>query len=168
MKGLNVHRLFLVALVFGTSVCARATEGDTMQSMNSWVETHQDSEWSGGSELWLDPAGNDAETSDATLQVEADHIVYTWSFRGAPHTGELRWSDGGLSWKDSWHQPEFVPLTPVPAHGSLVAGAYSYPAGEGPDWHWRLKLSQRPDGTQRPRQRLPRRPTTISEHSYLP
>ncbi len=118
-----------------------------MNDFRSWVDGHEDTSWSGQSELWTDPAGNDGEVSDATLRIGNHEIVYTWAYKGSEQTGEIRWSGEGLQWKDSWHQPEGVALTRVAGHGSLIAAEYSYAAGEGPDWHWRIKLAERPDGT---------------------
>jgi hypothetical protein len=122
-------------------------EGPKMNKFRSWVGDHRDTTWSGESELWVDPMGNDADVSDATLNVSADGIIYTWVYKGAEQSGELRWDGEALQWKDSWHQPEGVTLTLVPGHGSLIAAEYSYAAGQGPDWHWRIKLAERPDGT---------------------
>jgi hypothetical protein len=124
-----------------------AMEDLGMNEFQVWVDDHLDTAWSGKSELWLDPKGNDADVSDATLSVGADEIVYTWVYQGVDQSGELRWQDESLQWKDSWHQPEGVTLTLVPGHGSLIAAEYSYAAGPGPDWHWRIKLAERPDGT---------------------
>ena len=123
-----------------------AMEDLMMNKFHSWVDDHQDTTWSGESELWVDPMGNDAEVSNATLSVGADEIVYTWVYKGAEQSGELRWNGEALQWQDSWHQPQGVALTAVPGHGSVLAAEYSYSAGNGPDWHWRIKLAERPDG----------------------
>ena len=124
-----------------------AMEDLRMNEFQSWVGDHQGTALSGKSELWTDPMGNEAEVSDATLSVGADEIVYTWAYKGAEQSGELRWNGEALHWKDSWHQPEGVALALVSGHGSLIAAEYSYSAGTGPDWHWRIKLAERPDGT---------------------
>lgn len=117
-----------------------------MDQFRSWIGKHLGTTWSGESELWIDPMGNEVEVSGATLDVVADGIAYTWAYNGNEQSGELRWNGEGLQWKDSWHQPETVALALVPGHGSLVAAEYSYAAGTGPDWHWRIKLAERPDG----------------------
>jgi len=139
----------LAAVLLGIAVSApsgtHASEDEAMTTIHSWLEAHSGTEWSGPNELWVDPTGNRAEHSDGTLKVEADGIAYTWAWKGTPHRGELRWDDG-WTWTDSWHQPEVVRLEPVRDHGALLAGEYSYPAGTGPDWHWRIKLAERPDG----------------------
>ena len=124
-----------------------AMEDLSMNGFQSWVSDHEDTTWSGESELWVDPTGNNAQVSDATLSVGDEEIAYTWVYKGDEQSGELRWSGESLQWKDSWHQPEGVDLAVVSGHGSLIAAEYSYPAGTGPDWHWRIKLAVRPDGT---------------------
>jgi hypothetical protein len=135
----------VVALLFFAVAVVHASEDNTMHSLDRWAQAHDGSKWTGSSELWVDPSGNEGETSDATLQVGQNIITYTWAYKGTPHSGELSRVEAGLHWKDSWHQAEGVVLTSVPGHGALTAGEYSYPAGSGPDWHWRIKLAQRPD-----------------------
>ncbi len=130
------------SVVLETIITAARTEPGAIRT---WLEEHRGTDWSGPAELWLDPTGYEALNSDATLTVEGDALTYTWAYEGEEQQGELRWDEQGVSWHDSWHQGEAVELVPIPSHGSLFAGAYSYPAGTGPDWHWRIKLSQRPD-----------------------
>lgn len=134
-----------VVLMFLAAAAAHANEENRMQSLDDWAEAHDGSQWTGSNELWVDPSGNEGEISEATLQVGKGGVTYTWAYKGTPHTGEVSWADNRVQWKDSWHQPEGVVLSPVTAHGALLAGEYSYPAGNGPDWHWRIKLAQRPD-----------------------
>ena len=147
MTKMTVTTTLAVVLAMPLSTSLSAREGTETGQLRPWAARHIDTDWAGKSELWIDPMGNDAEVSDATLNVRAEAIVYTWLYRGAEQTGELRWGDETLHWKDSWHQPEGVALTAVAGHGSLVAAEYSYAAGAGPDWHWRIKLAERPDGT---------------------
>lgn len=135
-----------LAVALAGTLGATAIAGAEMNEFKSWIDEYNDTAWSGESELWVDPMGNDAQVSDATLGVRAGEIVYTWAYEGAEQSGELRLTGDTLYWRDTWHQPEGVALSPVPGHGSLIAGEYSYPAGNGPDWHWRIKLAERPDG----------------------
>lgn len=137
---------FGAVVTLATPTSSVAMEDLRMDEFRSWMADHQGTTWSGESELWLDPMGNDADVSDASLAVDADKIVYSWVYKGAAQSGELRWNGDALRWKDSWHQPASVALTLVPGHGSLIAAEYSYAAGTGPDWHWRIKLAERPDG----------------------
>lgn len=133
--------------LFLVSVFAEAHEDPAVNPFHELHAAHGDSSLSGTNELWLDPAGNDAETSEATLQIQPDGLVYAWSYKGEEKIGQLRRVEDGLSWNDSWHQPEAVRLEPVRDHGALLAGEYSYAAGSGPDWYWRIKLARRPDDT---------------------
>ena len=139
-----IVRAAIVVLV--VPALALAVEGIDMEELAAWASEHRDTDWLGTSELWIDPMGNDVEVSNATLHVDAGALVYTWAHDGAEQQGELRWNGDVLLWRDSWHQPTGVALVPVPGHGSLVAAEYAYSAGAGPDWHWRIKLAERPDG----------------------
>ena len=38
--------------------------------------------WKGTNELWLDPLGNIAITSDATMVIEKESITYSWEYEG--------------------------------------------------------------------------------------
>ncbi len=144
--------LFLTAVLLASAAGPASadahseTDGGT-PAIRSWVADRVGHPWAGPAELWIDPAGNDTLTSDAELVAVDGGLDYRWSFRGTPQEGELRFTGNGATWKDSWHQPAAVELEPVRAHGALFAGEYSYEAGTGPDWHWRIKLVQRPDDT---------------------
>jgi hypothetical protein len=135
----------LLAIVF--PAFSMAAEEQEMSRFVSWIADHQGVSRVGESELWMDPAGNNAEISDSTMRVVPGGIAYTWMHEGAQQRGELRWDGEALLWRDSWHQAEGVVMAETSGHGSLVAAEYSYAAGAGPDWHWRIKLAERPDGT---------------------
>lgn len=135
----------IITLTLPTPLVAIAESA--MNKFRSWVVDQQGTSWSGASELWTNPTGDDGEVSDATMRIGANNIGYTWVYKNVQQDGELRWNGDALRWEDSWHQPEGVALTIVPGHGSLLAAEYSYATGSGPDWHWRIKLAQRPDGT---------------------
>jgi hypothetical protein len=139
--------LFLVLAPFPLAAAEEASMHSESNDLHQLLEAHQDSRWSGPAELWVDPMGNQASTSDATLTLEADGFRYTWSYEGKAQSGEFRMGDAGARWRDSWHQPEFVELSPSHDDRSLMAMEYSYPAGSGPDWGWRIRLTQRPDST---------------------
>jgi hypothetical protein len=143
----RIHRfsfpLGLAGLLFSASVSSQ----ESAMNLQSLIEGKQGSEWQGPAELWIDPLGNETLHSDATLRVEGDGLSYTWAYDGKAQRGSLRLTDAGLSWRDSWHQPEPVELTPIDDALGIVTAGYSYPAGTGPDWHWRIKLTQRPDST---------------------
>ncbi len=100
--------------------------------------------WYGPNRLWLE--GPEAERSEGTLSVEPRSLTYSWSFRGTGHSGriELFGPAGALraEWKDSFHA-----ATGMTLHGLMVDGVVrlygTYPAGEGPDWGWRIELDFR-------------------------
>ena len=115
-------------------------------ALRDFLAQHAGSAWSGPAELWIDPLGNDTETSDATLHVDGDRLRYTWAFRGDPQQGVFTIDEAGLRWRDSWHQGDEVAVHDIAGDPALLAVAYAYPAGPGGDWHWRMRLSRRPDG----------------------
>lgn len=104
------------------------------------------SDWDGLAELWLDPAGNDADKSACTLHVEADRLEYTWSREGTEHRGTLALTDDGARWQDGWHQSDGVDCTNLPGTWAVLAVGYSYRAPGTPDWGWRITFIERPSG----------------------
>lgn len=98
--------------------------------------------WSGRAELWLDPLGDVASTSPATIQVAAGAVQYGWSHEGTAHKGRLAWDQEGASFVDTFHSAEAMCCRFVPeAWGMLqVQGSYS---GGGQDWGWRIGLFYR-------------------------
>ena len=100
----------------------------------------------GHAELWLDPLGNEATTSDCTISVYDKGFDYTWSHEGKPQRGHLELNPGGAEWSDTWHQPQPMECTTVPESWSIVDVIGTYAAGEGPAWGWRISLSERPGG----------------------
>ncbi len=102
--------------------------------------------WAGKGELWLDETGNDAEVCDCTLGVVDGRLVYTWSYQGKPQEGSLTPVDGGFELKDTWHSPTAMRCEGVAGTWALLDGRGTYPAGDGPDWGWRVTLAHRPSG----------------------
>lgn len=111
------------------------------------IRTLQGTQWKGTSELWMDPLGNEVSESKATLRIGPEHIIYNWSHEGIAHAGEFRLNESGISWNDNFHQPKTVSCELVKGQPGIFTVRYSYKAGSGPDWHWRMNLSQRPDDT---------------------
>lgn len=99
--------------------------------------------WSGRAELWLDPLGNEAKTSDCTIAIDQGVVSYTWSYEGKPQQGKLEVRDDGADFSDSWHQPEPMPCTAVGGSRALLEVLGSYGAGGGPDWGWRTAVAKR-------------------------
>lgn len=102
------------------------------------------SRWTGTSELWLDPAGNEAIVSDCTLHVVDGRVEYTWSYKGEEHTGSLTPKGDRAEFQDSWHSVKPMECTPVRGSWALMEFFGTYAAGEGPEWGWRLAVSIRP------------------------
>lgn len=117
------------------------------QMTKDLIRTLQGTQWKGTSELWMDPLGNEVSESKAILRVGPEHITYNWSHEGTTHTGEFRLDESGISWKDSFHQPGPVSCELIKRQIGIFTVQYTYKAGSGPNWHWRMKLSQRPDDT---------------------
>ncbi|MEL6333157.1 MAG: hypothetical protein AAFU84_21245 [Cyanobacteria bacterium J06633_23] len=113
----------------------------------SWIDELQRTKWQGKAELWLDPEGNDVDISECTLTVESDVLSYTWIYKGETKTGSFTFVEAGATWTDTWHQPDPVHCKYLSGAWGLFTIEYSYSAPPGPDWGWRSKLSQRPDGS---------------------
>ena len=103
------------------------------------------SQWAGQAELWLDPAGDQAQRCPCTVRVETDAVVYAWSYEGKPQAGRLSLREGGADFSDTWHSPTAMRCTGAPSPWCLVDVLGTYAAG-GEDWGWRITLSLRPAG----------------------
>ena len=97
--------------------------------------------WTGNSELWLDPLGDQAIKSDCTIAIDGGVVRYTWSHEGKGHEGSITPRDYGADFADSWHQPTPMKcLRVLDGQGLLqVEGRY----GPELDWRWRMGLSVR-------------------------
>ena len=115
--------------------------------LQSWLNEFQGSQWKGKAELWLDPNGNDVDISECILAIESRVLTYTWAYEGETKTGSFIFNDDGATWTDSWHQPEPVRCQYLCNAWGLFTVESSYSVPSGPDWGWRSKLSQRPDGS---------------------
>ena len=102
------------------------------------------SSWQGTAELWLDPLGNETQTSPCTLQVEPRELRYTWEHDGQPHQGTITLDAEGGVFTDSWHSPAPLRFTAAARPMALFDLLGSYGDGEGPRWGWRMMLSLRP------------------------
>jgi hypothetical protein len=102
--------------------------------------------WVGRGELWLDPLGNEALTSDAAIDVSSEAVEYRWSYEGKPQTGSLALRSGGADFTDTFHSQTVMPCVATSGARALVDVTGSYPAGEGPEWGWRIMLALRPSG----------------------
>ncbi len=98
--------------------------------------------WSGTNKLWFQDPDN-AEESPGTLTVSGNQVHVTWAFRGDDQRGTLTLEETEdtvqVHWVDSWHAGDGMDFT-----GEGFADAVdvfgTYPAGDGPDWGWRIVL----------------------------
>ena len=116
-----------------------------MKTFQSWLNENLGSKWKGNAELWMDPEGNDAKLCECSLVIDSGGLSYTWAYEAEIKTGAMIFKEEDATWLDSWHQPEHVKCNYVSGSLGLVTLEYSYSAPPGPDWGWRIKLSQRPD-----------------------
>ncbi|MEM6252559.1 MAG: hypothetical protein AAF821_06505 [Cyanobacteria bacterium P01_D01_bin.156] len=112
-----------------------------------WLNDFQETKWKGTAELWLDPAGNNADVSECTLQIEANVLSYTWVYEDEIKTGSFTFHESSATWVDSWHQKTPVQCLDLAEAWGLFTVHYSYGDPSGPPWGWRSKLSKRPDGS---------------------
>jgi hypothetical protein len=115
--------------------------------MKQWLAENAGTKWSGSGELWLDPEGNKAEHYECDLHVEKDAIHYSWLYEGECKDGSIFFNEHGAKWEDSWHQKDAVQCAHVPEAWGLFTIGYAYQVPDNPDWGWRIKLSERPDGS---------------------
>jgi len=115
--------------------------------MKQWLTKLAGTKWSGNGELWLDPEGNIADQFNCDLKIEADAIYYTWSYENEIKKGNFTFNETGATWKDSWHQKKSVQCLYVPDVLGIFTVHHSYNVPDNPNWGWKSKLSERPDGS---------------------
>ena len=107
-------------------------------------------QWTGKNKLMLH--GEAARVSDSKLTVSTTalgHFValsYTWKFDGQDQEGTLLFGGGKEgtvgSWVDSWHNGDkIMALRGESAHNKVTLMG-SYAAPPGPDWKWRIEISE--------------------------
>lgn len=101
--------------------------------------------WAGTNRLWFtDPTI--PLTSEGTLELAGAGLTYTWVYDGAVQRGAIQlFGPAGAcraAWTDTWHARDGMVL-----NGLLVGGVLrlycTYPAGEGPEWGWRIEVDVR-------------------------
>lgn len=117
---------------------AGAAGVDLQSSGMTWNEL-DGSRWEGTSELWEDPLGDVAQTSDCTIAFDGDTLTYTWSYNGQAHVGTLKSTGGNAEFRDSWHQDTPVACEAVPGSPAIAAVTYAYME----NWGWRIILCHR-------------------------
>ena len=110
-----------------------------MKTLNDLNKT----KWAGKAELWMDPMGNEAALSDCAISIDDGVVSYTWSHEGKEQKGSLTLRDGGAEFTDTFHSPQPMSFKDVPDSWALFELHGTYPAGEGPDWGWRIGLCLR-------------------------
>jgi len=115
--------------------------------MKHWLEKFAGTKWKGKGELWLDPEGNSAEVFDCQLNIENDAIHYTWLYENEEKTGSYTFNDVGAIWGDSWHQQTPVQCFNAKNAWGIFTIIHEYKVPNNPNWGWRSKLSERPDGS---------------------
>jgi len=115
--------------------------------MKDWLTKLAGTKWKGKGELWLDPEGNTADSYDCELYIEDDAINYSWRYENETKSGCFTFNTSGVSWVDSWHQKNAVQCSSVPKAWGIFTLSHEYEVPNSPNWGWRSKLSERPDGS---------------------
>lgn len=98
----------------------------------------------GTNRLWLE--GPEPERCDGVIEAQPTSLVVRWSFRGAAQEGTITLAGppGAMraAWTDTFHAKEGMTL-----HGRIERGVIvvhgTYPAGDGPEWGWRIEIDAR-------------------------
>jgi len=114
--------------------------------------------WIGRNHLWLSPEdpGQVSDTQAVVGLVAQGKFItvqYIWEVDGLPQEGLLvigsRQNEGDVSiyWIDSWHMDDTsMVLKGTITESGGISGLGSYPAGEGPDWGWRIAIEPQENG----------------------
>lgn len=101
--------------------------------------------WAGPNRLWLEYPGA-AERSDGHLEIGATTVRYEWAFKGKTKQGtiELHGPAPALraAWKDTFHAEDGMAMNGYFDERVLHLFG-TYPAGDGPEWGWRIELDLR-------------------------
>lgn len=113
----------------------------------TWIDVFDSTEWIGAGELWLDPEGNNVDRSECSMTIEANTLLYQWSYEDEIQQGSFEFFGDGATWSDSWHQPNSAKCLSVQKTNSLFAIEHCYSESSELSWRWRSQLSERPDGS---------------------
>ena len=95
--------------------------------------------WIGTSELWVDPFGDETQSSDCTMTVTTDSVAYTWAYEGTPQEGIISLAGSGTSFRDTWHQKDEVATERLPNAASIASMRYTY----AEEWGWVINVCYR-------------------------
>lgn len=112
-----------------------------------WLTKLDGIERAGKGELWLDPLGNKADLYECKLRIKGNVVAYVWAYEGAEKQGSYTFSESGALWVDTWHSPKPVACDYLLAAWGIFTIECTYEVPSAPDWGWRSKLSERPDGS---------------------
>ena len=115
--------------------------------MNEWLTKFAGTKWKGRGELWLDPDGNAAELYDCALSIQDDTVEYSWLHGNELMHGSFTFNETGAIWVDSWHQERPMQCYGIPKEWGIFTVGHEYEVPDDPNWGWRSKLSERPDGS---------------------
>lgn len=116
-------------------------------TLKDWLTQLAGSQWKGKGELWLDPEGNAAQLYECALKIEQDAVNYSWEYDKDTKRGSYTFNDDGATWQDSWHQKNLIQGFYVPKAWGIFTVSHEYQVPDNPNWGWRSKLSERPDGS---------------------
>lgn len=114
----------------------------------SWISDAAGN-WAGESRLhlsYLEDESKRIQASPSVLELAHDPaltyaiVSYAWQYEGEPQSGVMVLCVDTASWTDSFHQSACLMSLKSDAGDDRVSFLGSYPAGEGPDWGWRIEL----------------------------
>ena len=132
------------------AVRKRAWYVSQMQNLDALKSTA--GEWSGESTLFHPPGKTETSPSSVVVTPVVGgrfaRVDYTWATGGEAQEGSMlvgceeTSGDASLFWIDTWHTGPAGMLCAgsVDSNGKIEVRG-SYPAGDGPDWGWRIVLS---------------------------
>ncbi len=120
-------------------------DGVDTQMTNSQLEpwlAHAAGHYTGTNLLWFQDPNKPLESA-GEVTIDGNVIRYTWVYEGEPQSGVMTVERDGeaasVEWNDTWHAKDSMRCEGTLDSQALVVQT-SYPAGDGPDWHWRTEV----------------------------
>ena len=109
--------------------------------------------WAGTKRLWLSPEADalESEISARMRSIGQDGFLqlnYEWQAGGQPQEGililpaNIGEAEAHAMWLDTWHTRDAMMVCEASRSAGLVSMMGTYRVQEGPDWGWRIELSQ--------------------------